>query len=212
MRAVTRHLIVGTLLVGAAVGLTANAVQPGRGIATEATVPVSSAPATETSPAPPASDLREESGSRSRDRIAPGDSVLAERRDQLAAQRSRIAQAAEELRQRQVARDGYDPRTATSPQEIARQIAANKFGWSGAQWTCYDLLIKSESNWDPYATNPSSGAYGIPQSLPGNKMASEGADWRTNPATQVKWGLRYVKETYGTPCGAWSFKQGHNWY
>jgi len=138
--------------------------------------------------------------------------ALSERAKNLAKQQSQIAKAAKQLHRQQVERDGYDPDTATTPREIGQQIAANKYGWTGSQWTCYDLLIKSESNWVVTATNPSSGAYGIPQSLPGSKMATEGADWRTNPATQIRWGLRYVKEVYGTPCGAWSFKQGHNWY
>ncbi|MDR3032595.1 MAG: transglycosylase SLT domain-containing protein [Kitasatospora sp.] len=63
-----------------------------------------------------------------------------------------------------------------------------------------------------HATNSSSGAYGLMQALPGSKMASAGADWRDNPATQIKWGLAYMNETYGSPCAAWSFWQAHNWY
>ena len=62
------------------------------------------------------------------------------------------------------------------------------------------------------ATNPSSGAYGIPQSLPASKMASAGADWQTNPATQIAWGLGYIQGRYGSPCGAWAHSQAHNWY
>ena len=69
-----------------------------------------------------------------------------------------------------------------------------------------------ESLWNPRADNPTSSAYGIPQALPGSRMASEGADWKTNPATQIKWGLKYVAERYGTPCSAWSFKAAHGWY
>jgi len=69
-----------------------------------------------------------------------------------------------------------------------------------------------ESNWDHTATNPSSGAYGIPQSLPAAKMASAGADWRTNPATQVRWGVDYITQSYGSPCAAWRFWQANNWY
>ena len=69
-----------------------------------------------------------------------------------------------------------------------------------------------ESMWDQYADNPTSSAYGIPQALPGKRMASEGTDWATNPATQIKWGLKYVKERYGTPCKAWSFKRANGWY
>ena len=105
---------------------------------------------------------------------------------------------------------GYEPGT-TDPRDIARQIMNSKYGWGSSEFGCYNKLIMSESNWVVTAANPS-GAYGIPQSLPGSKMASAGSDWRTNPATQIIWGLRYVKDVYGTPCGAWSFKQGHNWY
>ncbi len=106
---------------------------------------------------------------------------------------------------------GYDPNTK-APKEIARQMALNTYGWGADQFTCYDNIIMRESMWDPFADNPTSSAYGIPQALPGSRMASEGADWKTNPATQIKWGLKYVKERYGTPCQAWSFKKAKGWY
>ena len=107
---------------------------------------------------------------------------------------------------------GYDPETATTPREIARQMMANKYGWGADQFSCYDSIIMRESRWNTFADNPTSSAYGIPQALPGRKMASAGADWRTNPATQIKWGLGYVKQRYGTPCSAWGFKRSHGWY
>ena len=69
-----------------------------------------------------------------------------------------------------------------------------------------------ESGWNPSAQNASSGAYGIPQSLPGSKMASAGADWATNPATQIKWGLGYIQDRYGSPCGAWGHSESYGWY
>ncbi len=96
------------------------------------------------------------------------------------------------------------------PRDIARLMLAD-FGWSD-QFSCLDQLYLSESNWDPSATNASSGAYGIPQSLPAEKMATAGRDWRTNPATQLAWGLDYIRSSYGTPCSAWYFKQANNWY
>ena len=96
--------------------------------------------------------------------------------------------------------------------ELGRHLAATLYGWTGEQFTCYDNIIMRESLWDQYADNPNSSAYGIPQALPGKRMASEGADWRTNPATQIKWGLKYVKDRYGTPCRAWSFKRANGWY
>ncbi len=75
-------------------------------------------------------------------------------------------------------------------------------GWSDEQFRCLDRLWTKESNWKVTADNPTSSAYGIPQALPGRKMASAGADGRTNPATQITWGLRYIADRYGTPCSA----------
>lgn len=80
------------------------------------------------------------------------------------------------------------------------------------QLQCFENIVQRESNWIVTATNPSSGAYGLVQALPGSKMASAGADWRTNPATQIKWGLSYMNATYGSPCGAWGFWQIHHAY
>jgi hypothetical protein len=80
-------------------------------------------------------------------------------------------------------------------------------GFGIAQFPCLDKLWKKESGWNYRAENRGSGAYGIPQALPGKKMASEGADWKTNPATQIKWGLGYIKGRYDTPCGAWSHSE-----
>jgi len=114
--------------------------------------------------------------------------------------------------QERIAELGYDPKTATEPREIARQMMLNKYEWGEDEFTCYDAIIMRESKWDPYADNPHSTAYGIPQALPGNRMAAFGDDWRTNPATQITWGLDYVEQRYGTPCQAWSFKRGHGWY
>lgn len=88
--------------------------------------------------------------------------------------------------------------------------AKNAVGAS--QFSCLNTLWEHESGWNYKATNRSSGAYGIPQSLPGSKMASAGADWRTNPYTQMKWGLSYIKSRYGTPCGAYDHFKRKNWY
>ncbi|WP_198658989.1 lytic transglycosylase domain-containing protein [Nocardiopsis sp. FIRDI 009] len=86
-------------------------------------------------------------------------------------------------------------------------------GWAESEFSgCLEPLWEKESNWNHTAQNPSSGAYGIPQALPGDKMASHGDDWRTNPATQIAWGLDYIKGRYGTPCGAWSHSQANGWY
>ena len=80
------------------------------------------------------------------------------------------------------------------------------------QFACLDEIAIRESHWNPYDLNHSSGAYGIPQAVPGSKMATAGADWRTNPVTQVKWMIHYVDGRYGSACGAWAFWQGHDWY
>jgi hypothetical protein len=112
---------------------------------------------------------------------------------------------------RALANRGYEP-GVTDPREIARQIMKNKFGYDDDDYSCFDNIIIRESMWKIDATNPSSGAYGIPQALPGSKMASAGSDWQTNPATQIIWALDYMKKRYGSPCAAWSFKRGHGWY
>ncbi|MEV3989377.1 transglycosylase SLT domain-containing protein [Streptomyces sp. NPDC049837] len=91
-------------------------------------------------------------------------------------------------------------------QAMARQMVP------GDQFQCFSNIVDHESSWNYRAQNPSSGAYGLVQALPGSKMASAGADWQTNPATQIKWGLNYMNERYGSPCGAWSFWQANNWY
>jgi SLT domain-containing protein len=77
---------------------------------------------------------------------------------------------------------------------------------------CLIEMWDRESGWNPHAANSGSGAYGIPQALPGSKMASAGSDWADNPVTQIKWGLGYIKERYGTPCGAWAFWQQGDYY
>ena len=98
-----------------------------------------------------------------------------------------------------------------NPQTIAEALLA-KFGFSSSQMSCLIPLWAGESGWRVNAENASSGAYGIPQALPGSKMATAGADWQTNAATQIEWGLGYIRDRYGSPCGAWGFKQGHGWY
>ena len=97
------------------------------------------------------------------------------------------------------------------PRQIA-QAMLPEFGFSSDQFSCLDALWTKESGWNPSADNPTSSAYGIPQALPGEKMASAGADWATNPATQIEWGLGYIAEVYGSPCAAWSHSQANNWY
>jgi hypothetical protein len=97
------------------------------------------------------------------------------------------------------------------PRSIARAMLP-QFGFSADQFSCLDSLWTKESGWNPHADNASSSAYGIPQALPGSKMATAGADWATNPATQIKWGLGYIRDSYGSPCAAWGHSQAYNWY
>lgn len=101
-----------------------------------------------------------------------------------------------------------DPGTSRA---IAKDMVLAR-GWGEEQWACLDSLWQKESNWNHTADNPSSSAYGIPQALPGSKMSSAGADWATNPATQIAWGLSYIDGRYGTPCGAWDHSKARNWY
>jgi len=105
----------------------------------------------------------------------------------------------------------HESLSSQDPKDIARALLP-QFGFSSDQFSCLDSLWIGESDWRVDADNPTSSAYGIPQALPGSKMASAGPDWETNPATQIKWGLGYIRDSYGSPCNALSFKASHNWY
>jgi hypothetical protein len=95
---------------------------------------------------------------------------------------------------------------------FANSYMESKYSWGEDQYSCLVNLWNRESGWRHTADNPTSSAYGIPQALPGKKMASAGADWRTNPETQIKWGLKYIENRYETPCGAWSAFKQKGWY
>ncbi|MCX5209145.1 lytic transglycosylase domain-containing protein [Kitasatospora sp. NBC_00240] len=99
---------------------------------------------------------------------------------------------------------------ATTPASSAQALAAQIV--PANQLASFKQIVAHESSWNVTATNASSGAYGLVQALPGSKMASAGADWKTNPATQIKWGLNYMNERYGSPNAAWAFWQTHHWY
>jgi hypothetical protein len=125
----------------------------------------------------------------------------------------------------QVIRDGSwsvtRPASATAPavgtpdpgtaQAIAYELVSAA-GYSDTEYRCLHALWTRESGWNHFAQNPSSGAYGIPQALPAAKMASAGADWATNPETQIRWGLGYIDARYGSPCAAWEHSEQKNWY
>ena len=121
------------------------------------------------------------------------------------AKEAALAQGAGDGRVEEVELSDSDPR------DIAQALLP-EYGFSSDQFSCLDSLWTKESGWSVTADNPTSSAYGIPQSLPGEKMASEGSDWATNPETQIRWGLGYIQDRYGSPCGAWSHSVANNWY
>ncbi|MEV6837602.1 transglycosylase SLT domain-containing protein [Streptomyces sp. NPDC051133] len=121
------------------------------------------------------------------------------------------AQAKTEAASRDSARDSssfpvQSSYSVAQIQAMARQMVA------GDQFQCFSNIVDHESSWNYHAVNASSGAYGLFQALPAGKYASAGADWQTNPATQIKWGLNYMNSRYGSPCQAWSFWSANHWY
>jgi flagellar biosynthesis GTPase FlhF len=114
-------------------------------------------------------------------------------------------------RKERASRDAARKELEGTPKEIAFNLLDNH-GWSESQFTCLDKLWTKESRWKVNADNPTSSAYGIPQALPGKRMAAYGADWRTNPVTQIKWGLDYIEDAHGSPCEAWAHSKAKNWY
>jgi alkylation response protein AidB-like acyl-CoA dehydrogenase len=155
------------------------------------------------------------------EQAAARQAALRQRAAKLAARRAAAQAAADRAAQQQAqqAQQQTQPTQVTSapavPSGTAQQIAMGmlgSYGWSSSQFSCLDSLWNEESGWNVYATNPSSGAYGIPQALPGSKMASAGPDWQTDAATQIRWGLTYIKSLYGSPCGAWAHEEADGWY
>jgi hypothetical protein len=109
-------------------------------------------------------------------------------------------------------RASYKARRApSSPQRIA-QSRLSSYGWNGGQWSYLYQLWERESGWSSTATNPGSGAYGIAQALPATQMNSTGSDWKTDAATQIKWGMNYIKDRYGSPQAAWAHEEANGWY
>jgi len=143
-----------------------------------------------------------------------------ERALQIEKKHKRQAARAARLARERAAREAREERASRTraraysgdPRGIAAGIAASQYGWGSDQFGCLDSLWTRESGWDPHAQNASSGAYGIPQALPGSKMGAYGSDWADNPTTQIQWGLAYIRGSYGTPCGAWSEFQSQGWY
>ncbi|MFR0357969.1 lytic transglycosylase domain-containing protein [Streptomyces sediminimaris] len=139
--------------------------------------------------------------------------------DTAIAKKEAAEKAAKEAKQRAEAKAAASRSKATSAdfpvqssysvaqiQAMARQMVPS------GQFQCFSNIVDHESSWNYHAVNASSGAYGLFQALPASKYSSAGADWQTNPATQIKWGLNYMDSRYGSPCQAWSFWQANSWY
>ncbi|MDQ1083705.1 hypothetical protein QE392_002822 [Microbacterium proteolyticum] len=144
--------------------------------------------------------------------------------DQAKAEKAAADAAAEAQRQAEAAAAAEAQRQADAAAALARvntpegakayaaQLMSEKYGWGSEQFSCLSSLWTKESGWNYQAYNSDGGATGIPQALPGSKMASFGDDWQTNAATQIAWGLDYISRGYGTPCSAWGHSQAVNWY
>lgn len=133
--------------------------------------------------------------------------------EEAAAQAQREAEAAAAAAAQAAAQAAAAQAAANTPEgakATARQLLG-EYGWGDGQFSCLESLWTKESGWNYQAYNPS-GATGIPQSLPGSKMASAGTDWQSNATTQIRWGLGYIQSVYGSPCSAWGHSQATNWY
>lgn len=145
----------------------------------------------------------------------PTDLALTGQRDRLARLRAgsqaRVRAAAKASRAQ--ARQRLVTRAQTHPRNVTQELMIGA-GFAPEQWRCLDSLVMGESSWNYRAVNPTSGAYGLFQSLPAHKMSSVADDWATNPRTQISWGLKYIKDTYGTPCAAWKAwnSRSPHWY
>jgi hypothetical protein len=122
-----------------------------------------------------------------------------------------LTKTTDDSRKERASRDAARKKLQGTPKEIAMNLLGDH-GWKSDQFSCLDKLWTKESQWKVSADNPSSSAYGIPQALPGIRMAAYGSDWQTNPVTQIKWGLDYIEITYSSPCNAWAHSVAKGWY
>ncbi|MER7305933.1 MULTISPECIES: aggregation-promoting factor C-terminal-like domain-containing protein [Streptomyces] len=147
-------------------------------------------------------------------RKAAAETAIAKKKDaekaaELAKERAETKAAAAASRSDVRDASSFAPQSSYSVAQI--QAMARQMVGAG-QFQCFSNIVDHESSWNYRAVNASSGAYGLFQALPGSKMSSVGADWQTNPATQIKWGLNYMDSRYGSPCEAWTFWQANHWY
>lgn len=144
-------------------------------------------------------------------KAAAATAVAKQEKAKKAADDAKKREAAREAASRDAQRDATSFAVQSSYSTSQIQAMARQMVPSG-QWQCFSNIVDHESSWNYKAVNPSSGAYGLFQALPAGKYASAGADWQTNPATQIKWGLNYMDSRYGSPCEAWTFWQANHWY
>ncbi|MDQ4489880.1 hypothetical protein RBS60_06675 [Sinomonas sp. ASV486] len=203
-------LSLGLLAVaGGGAAATANATDLAR---TSTTTPTASASATAEGP----SEQSVLAQAAAEARTAAEDKAAADKAaaDQAAGAKAAADKAAADKAAADAAAQAAPPQAVTDPAG-AQAYAASRlaaYGWGQDQMSALITLWNKESGWSTTATNASSGAYGIVQSLPGSKMASAGADWQTNYKTQIEWGLNYIKERYGSPANALGWHLAHNWY
>jgi hypothetical protein len=154
------------------------------------------------------------------DRVA-AEKAAAEAAAAEAARAAAAAQAAQAAKEAKAAAAAAAPQAASSSsgdnspagaRATASAMASSQYGWGSGEFSCLSQLWEKESGWNYKSYNSSSGATGIPQALPGSKMASAGSDWASNAATQISWGLGYIKSAYGTPCSAWAHSESFGYY
>jgi hypothetical protein len=204
-RTLRRRVTVAAALTGLSLGLTGLAVGaglllergPAAGSASTASMAIAGSQhrLTEAELAQEAADRRVDRTSRSADRVAVAD---------LSKARS-LSNASGPAKTHTEDLSSADPRT------LAKALMP-QYGMAPSDFGCIDAIWTQESGWNVHADNPTSSAYGIPQALPGSKMSSAGPDWENNPVTQIKWGLGYIKERYGSACGAAAYKRSHGTY
>jgi hypothetical protein len=202
-----RAMAVFVLVIGAVAGVYLGFGRPGSGTVTAADAVDPTASATVDLAAMQASAQAKAKAAEA----AAADAARAKKANDIAKREQEAAASRSETR------TGFNFKVPTSCKEYTGNRAIGcalllDAGFKLDQMPCLEKLWTRESNWNTRSENKSSGAYGIPQALPGDRMATYGSDWRTNPVTQIKWGLNYIKNRYKTPCGAWAHSEASGWY
>ena len=206
VRAPRRALRTGVVLTGLAAAVTGVSVTGGLAASDPDVLTPAAADVATTTPSPSADATTEAAGS-------TADATTLERSSRQVVSRS--ARRTDKAKATTLAMSGGSAVTRSEklsegdPRDIARALLP-AYGFSSDQFSCLDSLYVSESDWRIDADNPTSSAYGIPQAL--TELHELPADYMTSAESQIRWGLEYIQDTYGTPCSAWSFKQGNGWY